>query len=85
MHDSSYILRVGAFGHVDTLRGEGDSVEVCNDYREELSSYHEFYVNDQNGNELPPVLVGSMTLDVGALVAQTGLGADSMFHVAGDL
>jgi hypothetical protein len=87
MHDSSYISRVGAFGHIEVVADDGDLVEFCNDYREELSSFHEFSLHDAlSGNDLPPTLVGSMTRDVGALVALAGLGPnESIFELNGDL
>ena len=86
MHDSSYISRVGSFGHLEAVSDDDDNVEFCNDYREELSSYHEFLAHDsQSGQEMPPTLVGSMTRDVSALVAHAGLEFESMFEVKGEL
>jgi hypothetical protein len=87
MHDSSYISRVGAFGHLEAMLDDDDFVEFCNDYREELRSYHEFSLHDAlSGQDLPPTLVGSMTHDVGAVVALAGLEPnESIFEVQGDL
>jgi hypothetical protein len=87
MHDSSYILRVGAFGHLEITQVDDGFVEMCNDYREELSSYHEFSLHDPlSGHDLPTTLVGSLTHDVGAVVALVfSEPNESIFEIKGDL
>lgn len=85
VHDVAYMSRVATFGHVEAFDDDGNS-EYCNDFREELNSYHEFLVYDlESGQDLPNTLVGSMTRDVGAFCAQVGLGFDSLFRKSGEL
>ena len=85
MHDVAYMSRVATFGHVEAFDDDGNS-EYCNDFREELNSYHEFLVYDlESGQDLPNTLVGSMTRDVDAFCAQVGLGFDSLFRKSGEL
>ena len=85
MHDSSYILRVGFFGHIEAVRDDEDNTDYCNDHRDELNSYHEFLARDsQSGHTLPDTLVGSMNHDVSAVVARSGLEFESMFRVDGE-
>ena len=85
MHDSSsYPTTISrfSFGHIEASRDDENSMHYCNDYREELRSFHEFSaIDSQSGLALPDTLVGSMTRDVSAVIAQLGLESESMFHV----
>ena len=85
MHDSSYhpkTISRFSFGHIEASRDDDSSSDYCNDYREELRSFHEFSAIDaQSGLPLPDTLVGSMTRDVSAVIAQLGLDSESMFHI----
>ncbi len=86
MHDSSYNSRVGVFGHIEAVRDDEHTTDFCNDYRDELNSFHEFLARDaQSGQALPDTLVGSMSHDVSAVVARSGLEFESMFRVDGEL
>lgn len=89
MHDSSFhpttISRFG-YGHVEALQDNEDNVHYCNDYREELKSYHEFSARDpQSMRSLPDTLVGSMVRDVSAVVSHSGLESASLFQITEDL
>lgn len=85
LHDSSYhptTISRYSFGHIEANRDNENNVDYCNDYREELRSFHEFSaVDSQSGVALPDTLVGSMTRDVSAVIAQLGLGSESMFRI----
>lgn len=85
LHDSSYhptAVAPFSFGHIEASRDDENNIGYCNDYREEWRSFHEFSaVDSQSGLALPDTLVGSMTRDVGAVIAQLGLGSESMFRI----
>jgi hypothetical protein len=85
LHDSSYhptTVSPFSFGHVEASRDDENNIGYCNDYREELRSFHEFSaVDSRTGLALPDTLVGSMTRDVGAVIARLGLVAESMFRI----
>ena len=71
-----------SFGHIEASRDDENNIGYCNDYREELRSFHEFSaVDSRTGLALPDTLVGSMTRDVGAVIARLGLVAESMFRI----